>query len=276
MKYVKLYNGIEMPLVGFGTYKVMDKEALLCAIKSGYRLIDTAQVYHNEETVGEAIRECGVPRDELFIVTKLRFRNHSDPKPIIEESFKKLGVDVIDLFLIHWPYGDYYHAYKVLEEYYKAGRIRAIGVSNFDPARLIDLWHNVEIKPMVNQIEVNVYSQRYKEINYHENYNVVTMAYAPLGHGTTPQMVQEPILLEIGKVHNKSGAQIALKSLVQRNIVVIPKSSHEERIKENIDLFDFELSEEEMEKIKSIDLEKPIIGRPEDGAIAEKMYSKDE
>ena len=276
MDYVKLYNGVTMPLLGFGTYKVTSKESLLCAIKAGYRLIDTAQVYANEEVVGEAIKESGVPREEFFIVTKLRFRNHNDPEPIIEESFKKLGVDVIDLFLIHWPYGDYYHAYKVLEKYYMQGRIRAIGVSNFEPARLIDLWHNSQIKPMVNQVEVNVYSQRLVEKQYHDKYQVVTMAYAPLGHGTTPQLVQEKILNDIGNKHHKSGAQIAIKYLEQRGIVVIPKSSHEERIKENIDIFDFELSEEEMEQIKSMDLAKPIIGRPEDGQIAEKMYAKNE
>ena len=276
MKYIELSNGLKMPLIGFGTYKVGDKEALLHAIKTGYRLIDTAQVYANEQTVGEAIKESGVPREEFFIVTKLRFRNHSDPRPIIEESFKKLGVDVIDLFLIHWPYGNYYHAYKVLEEYYKEGRIRAIGVSNFEPARLIDLWQNVEIKPMVNQVEVNVYAQRLVEKQYYDKYGVATMAYAPLGHGVTPDLVNEPILLEIAKKHNKSGAQIALKYLVQRGIIIIPKSSHAERIEENFNLFDFELSEEEMGKIKSMDLAKPIIGRPEDGAIAEKMYSKNE
>lgn len=276
MKYIELSNGLKMPLIGFGTLKVCDKEALLHAIKTGYRLIDTAQVYANEQVVGEAIKESGVPREEFFIVTKLRFRNHSDPRPIIEESFKKLGVDVIDLFLIHWPYGDYYHAYKVLEEYYKEGRIKAIGVSNFEPGRLIDLWQNAEIKPLVNQVEVNVYAQRLIEKQYYDKYGVATMAYSPLGHGVTPDLINEPILLEIAKKHNKTGAQIALKYLVQRGIIIIPKSSNAERIEENFNLFDFELSEEEMNKIKLIDLAKPIIGRPEDGAIAEKMYSKNE
>ena len=276
MKYITLYNGVKMPAVGFGTYKVIDKEALLHALKAGYRLIDTAQVYYNEETVGQAIKESGIPREELFIVTKVRFKSYSDPRPIIEESFKKLGVDVIDLFLLHWPYGDYYHAYRILEEYYKEGRIRAIGVSNFDPARLIDLWHNAEIKPMVNQIEANIYAQRFDEQNYHKKYQVATMAYAPLGHGVTPQLVQEPILLEIGEKYGKSGAQIALKYLLQRGFIIIPKSSHAERIDENIDLFDFELDEEDIAKIKTLDTRRPVLGRPEDGAIAEKMYAKNE
>ena len=225
MKFIELSNGVKMPILGYGTNKVKDKASLLHAIKVGYRLIDTAEVYGTEEMVGEAIRESGVPREEFFITTKLRFRNHSDPIPLLEESFKKLGVDVIDLVLIHWPYGDYYHAYKVLEDYYRQGRIRAIGVSNFEPGRLIDLWQNVEIKPMVNQIEVNVYAQRHIEQEYYDKYKVVTEAYAPLGHGVTPQLLVDPLLTKIGNKYHKTAAQVALRYLIDRGIVIIPKSS---------------------------------------------------
>ena len=276
MEYIELYNGVKMPVIGYGTNKVADKQALLDAIKIGYRLIDTAEVYHNEEMVGEAIKESGVPREEFFIVTKVRFRNNADPVEIIEESFRKLGVDVIDLFLIHWPYGDYYHAYKVLESYYKQGRVRAIGISNFEPGRMIDIYHNSEIKPMVNQIEVNVYAQRLIEKPYNDKYQIITMAYAPLGHGVSPELLEEPLLVKIGEKYGKTAPQIALKYLLQRGIVIIPKSSHKERIQQNFDLFDFSLTEEEMEAIKVLDKKRPTVGRPEDGVIAEKMYAKDE
>ena len=274
MEYVILSNGVKMPRIGYGTYKVPDKETILEAIKVGYRLIDTAQVYQTEINVGNAIKESGIPREEFFIVTKLRFRNHEDPIPLLEESFKKLQTNYIDLVLIHWPDGNYYHAYKVLEKYYKEGRIKAIGVSNFDPGRLIDLWQNAEIKPMVDQIEANVYAQRFKEFDCFEKYNVRTMAYAPLGHGSMPEILEEPLIKSLAEKYHKSPAQICLKYLYQRGFVIIPKSSNPKRIKENFEIFDFILSDEDMEEIKKIDKKSPCLGKAESMEIAEKMYAK--
>ncbi len=280
MKYLVLRNGVKIPQLGFGTYKANDKgegvEVIKTALKVGYRLLDTAQVYANEEMVGQAIKESGVPREELFVVTKLRFRNHDDPIPKLEESFKKLGLDYIDLVLIHWPYGNYYHAYKVLEDYYKQGRIKAIGVSNFEPSRLIDLVNNCEIPPMVNQIEANIYAQRWEEQKWYDKYGCAIMAYAPLGHGVLPEIQEEPKLVEIAKNHSKTPAQIAIKFVLQRNMIAIPKSSNAGRIAQNFDLFDFELSEEEFNEIVKLDKKYPIIGRPEDPLIVEKMYAKNE
>ena len=280
MKYVILRNGIKIPQIGFGTNKTNDTGECVNVIKTalsvGYRLLDTAQVYGNEEMVGQAIKESGIPREEIFIVTKLRFRNHSDPIPRLEESFKKLGVDYIDLVLIHWPYGDYLHAYKILEKYYKEGRIKAIGVSNFEPGRLIDLIQNCEIPPMVNQIEANIYAQRWEEKKYYDKYGVAIMAYAPLGHGVVPELLQEQTLIEIGNKYHKTPAQIALKFLLNRDMIIIPKSSNSKRIRENFELFDFELTDDEMNQIITLDKKYPVLGRPEDAVIVEKMYAKNE
>ena len=280
MEYITLRNGVKLPKVGFGTYKVADpiegKIAILNAIEAGYRLFDTAQVYHNEEVVGEALKESGLPRKDFFITTKIRFRDNHDPVPGLEESFKKLQTDYIDLVLIHWPYGDYLHAYKVLEDYYKQGKIKAIGVSNFDPGRLIDLVNQVEIPPMVNQIEANVYAQRHEEMKWYEKYGVIIQAHSPLGHGKTPQIFQEQILIDIGKKYNKSSAQVALRYLLDRGIAVVPKASNKAHMLDNFDILDFSLSKEDMEEIKKLDKMDPVIGRPEDPLSVEKMWSKDE
>lgn len=280
MEYLVLSNGVKIPQLGFGTYKANDKgegvEVIKTALKVGYRLIDTAQVYANEDMVGQAIKESGIPRKELFIVTKLRFRNHDNPEELLEQSFKKLGVDYIDLVLIHWPYGNYYHAYHVLEKYYKEGRIRAIGVSNFEPSRLIDLWNNCEIKPMVNQIEANIYAQRWDEQKWYDKYGCAIMAYAPLGHGVLPEIQEEPKMVEIAKKHGKTPAQIAIKFVLQRGMIAIPKSSNAARIQQNFELFDFNLDEKEFNEIVKLDKKYPIIGRPEDPVIVEKMYAKNE
>ena len=280
MEYIVLSNGVKMPKLGYGTNKVSDpiegKQIFLNAIKTGYRLFDTAQVYGNEQIVGEAIKESGIPREEFFITTKIRFRNHENPIPRLEESFKNLQTDYLDLVLIHWPYGDYHNAYRVLEDYYQKGKIRAIGVSNFEPARYIDLVQSVEIPPMVNQIEVNVYAQRNDEMKWYEKYNAVIEAYCPLGHGVTPELMEEEILVRIGKKYNKTSAQVALRWLLERGIIAIPKSANEKRMRDNFELFDFSLTKEEMEEIKTLDKKYPVVGRPDDPLIVEKMYAKNE
>ena len=269
-----------MPLVGFGTYKVTDKTegkaSLLYAIKVGYRLIDTAQVYENEKLVGEAIRESGIPREEFFITTKLHFKAFDNPIPKLEQSFKDLGVDYIDLVLLHWPYSNYFHAWKVLEDYYKQGKIKAIGVSNFDPGRLIDFLNNVEIKPFINQIEVNIYSQRKEELDWYKKYDIPVEAYSPLGHGSLPELVEESILKKIAKAHNKTAAQVALRFIVQKGIPIIPKSSHSERIEQNFDILDFSLTEEEIKDIEKLDRKQPVVGHSEDPNTVEKLYARND
>ena len=281
MKYLTLSNGVKIPQLGFGTYKANDNgegvEVIKTALKVGYRLIDTAQVYANEEMVGQAIKESGIPREEIFIVTKLRFRNHDNPIPRLEESFKKLGVDYIDLVLIHWPYGNYYHAWKVLEDYYKRGKIRAIGVSNFEPGRLVDFVRWCEIPPVINQVEGNLYVQREEEMKWHDKYHIITMAYAPLGHGKMLEMLNEPIVIEIANKYHKSPAQICIRYLLELGMVAIPKSSNANRIKENFEIFDFEFSKEDMDNLRKLDkTHPPVVGIPEDPLRVEKMYDKDE
>lgn len=278
MEYIILSNGLKMPLVGYGTYKVSDplegKEAIFNAVKAGYRLFDTAQQYGNEKLVGEALSECGVPREELFITTKLHFKTFSDPVARLEQSFKDLKTDYLDLVLIHWPYGDYYNAWRVLEDYYRKGKIRAIGVSNFDPARFIDFIKNVEIKPMINQIEVNIYCQRVEEIKYYKKYDIPLEAYSPLGHGSHPEMLQEETLIKIAEKHSKTPAQVAIRFITQQGIAVIPKSGNATRIRENFDTLDFSLSEDEMKEIAKLDKREPIVGRSEDPYVVERLYEK--
>ncbi len=280
MKYIILPNGVKMPLLGFGTYKVTDQtegeQSLLHAIKTGYRLIDTAQVYNNEKLVGDVIKKCGVPREELFITTKLHFKTFDNPVPRLEQSFKDLGVDYIDLVLLHWPYGNYLHAWEILEDYYKQGRIKAIGISNFDPGRMIDFLQNVEIKPHINQIEVNIYSQRKEELEWYKKYDIPVEAYSPLGHGSLPQLLEEETLKSIAKAHNKTPAQIAIRFILQKGIVVIPKSSHSERIEQNFNVFDFSLTDEEMKEIEKLDKKSPIVGHSEDPNTVEKLYSRND
>lgn len=280
MKYIVLSNNVKVPLVGFGTYKVNDpvegKRAILNAVKAGYRLFDTAQQYGNEKLVGEALSECGVPREELFITTKLHFKSFENPVPRLEQSFKDLRTDYLDLVIIHWPFGNYYKAWRMLEDYYKQGKIRAIGVSNFEPGRLIDLIQNVEIKPMINQIEINAYCQRKEDIEWYKQYNVPLQAYSPLGHGSHPEMQQEEIIVKIAKAHNKTPAQILIRYIVEQGIAVIPKSSNENRIKENFDILDFSLSEEEMKEIEKLDKKTPIVGRSEDPILVSRLYAKND
>ena len=258
MEYVILNNGVKMPKLGFGIYQISKnecKQAVLDAIKIGYRLIDTAQSYFNEEEVGEAISECDVPRENLFITTKVWIDNYGYEKckKSVLESMKKLKVDYLDLILLHQPFADYYGAYKALEELYKKGKVRAIGVSNFYPDRLSDIClFGREIIPQVNQVETNPLNSQEKAQKNMEKYGVQIEAWAPFGEGRN-NMFSNPVLKEIGCKHNKSIAQIILRWLMQRNVVALAKSVHRERMKENFNIFDFTLSDKEMNEINSLD-----------------------
>ncbi len=261
MEFVTLNNGVKMPKVGFGVYRIKDhkqcKQALLDAIDAGYRLIDTAQSYGNEEAVGKAIQEISVPRNELFITTKVWVANYGyeKTKASVEESLKKMQLDYIDLVLLHQPFNDYYGAYKALEDLYKEGKIKAIGVSNFYPDRLVDLAIFSDVKPAVNQVEVNVFHQQTTAQTYNEKYEVQMEAWAPFAEGRN-NMFTNPELKAIGDKYGKSIAQVILRWLVQRGIVPLAKSVKKERMQENIDIFDFELNYEDMEIIESMNRNK--------------------
>ena len=258
MEYVTLNNGVKMPRVGFGVYQIADakecEQAVLDAIEVGYRLIDTAQSYGNEEAVGNAIQKCGVPREELFITTKVWITNYGydQTKTSVEASLKKMQLDYLDLVLLHQPFNDYYGAYHALVDLYKEGKIKAIGVSNFYPDRLVDLALFNEVKPAVNQVEVNVFHQQIEAQIYNEKYGVQMEAWAPFAEGRN-NMFSNPELQEIGDKYNKSIAQVILRWLVQRNIVPLAKSVKKSRMQENINIFDFELSDEDMQKISAMD-----------------------
>lgn len=257
MENVKLNNGIEMPILGYGVYQVSPEECERCvsdAISVGYRSIDTAQAYRNEEGVGNAISKCGVPRQELFITTKVWISNagYEKAKASIDESLRKLQTDYIDLLLIHQPFGDYYGTYRAMEEAYKAGKLRAIGVSNFYPDRFIDLAEFCEIKPAVNQVETHVFNQQITPQEIMLRYGTQIMSWGPFAEGRNNFFSNET-LTTIGEQHDKSVAQVALRFLIQRGVVVIPKSTHKERMIENLDVFSFELSQEEMASIATLD-----------------------
>lgn len=257
MEMMKLYNGVEIPANGFGVYQVSKedcKESVLTALKTGYRHIDTAQAYFNEEEVGAALKESDVPRNEIFLTTKVWIDNYGEGKAYdsVIESLKKLQTDYLDLILLHQPVGDYYGAYRDLEKLYEEGKVRAIGVSNFYPDRLVDLCLSTKIKPMVNQIEVNVFNQQIEAKKWADKYGVVLEAWAPFAEGRN-NMFQNEVLLSIGEKHNKSAAQVILRWLYQRGIVSLAKSVHEERIKENFDIYSFELDDDDMKKIETLD-----------------------
>lgn len=258
MKYVKLLNGVEMPILGFGVYQIPDLEecerVVLEAIEVGYRSIDTAQVYGNEEAVGNAIKKSGVDRKEFFITTKVWISNsgYEKAKASIEESLKKLQTDYIDLLLIHQPFGDYYGTYRAMEEYYKAGKLRAIGVSNFYPDRFVDIVNFVEIKPMINQVETHVFNQQIIPQEIMKEYGTQIESWGPFAEGKNNLFTNET-LVEIGKKYDKTAAQVALRYLIQRDIVVIPKTVKKDRMIQNFSVFDFELSEDDMKKILKLD-----------------------
>ena len=258
MEFVTLNNGLKMPKVGFGVYQIKNqeqcKQAVLDAIDVGYRLIDTAQSYGNEEAVGKAIQETQVPRSELFITTKVWISNYGyeKAKASVEESLKKMQLDYIDLVLLHQPFNDYYGAYKALEDLYKEGKIKAIGVSNFYPDRLVDLAIFSDVKPAVNQVEVNVFHQQTTAQTYNKKYEVQMEAWAPFAEGRN-NMFTNPELKAICDKYGKSIAQVILRWLVQRGIVPLAKSVKKERMQENINIFDFELSDEDMAVIAKMD-----------------------
>lgn len=258
MEYVTLNNGIKMPLEGFGVFQVPDpaqcEQAVLDAIESGYRLIDTAAAYMNEEAVGNAIKKCGVAREELFITTKLWVQDASyeSAKKAIEASLKKLGLEYIDLYLIHQPMGDYIGAYRAMEEEYKVGGLKAIGVCNFYPERLADLCETVDIMPAVNQVELHPFFQQQNALDIMKEYGVVPEAWGPFAEGKYG-IFTHPVLSRIGEKYGKSAAQVALRWNVQRGVVVIPKSVHKERMQQNMDIWDFTLSSEDMEEIADLD-----------------------
>ena len=258
MEYVKLNNGIEMPLISFGVYQIPKEDTKRCvldAIKSGYRGIDTAQSYFNESEVGDAIVECGVPREELFITTKVWIDHYGyeECKASVEESLRKLKTDYLDLCLLHQPFSDYYGAYRALEDLYAEGKIKAIGVSNFYPDRLTDIcMFDRKVIHAVNQVEVNPFNAQWCAQENMEKHGVKMEAWAPFGEGRNNLFTNET-LVSIGKKYNKSSAQVMLRWLIQRGVIVACKSTHIERMQENINVFDFELTEEDMNSIKTLD-----------------------
>ena len=257
MEYVTLNNGVKMPKLGYGVYQIDPAEAERCvldAISVGYRSIDTAQAYGNEDGIGNAIVKCGVPRDELFITTKVWISNagYEKAKASIEESLHKLQTNYIDLMLIHQPFGDYYGTYRAMEETYKTGKVKAIGVSNFYPDRFIDIHHFAEIKPAVNQVETHVFQQQKTAKEYLKKCGAQIESWGPFAEGKNDYF-NNPVLKEIGAKHGKSAAQVALRFLMQSDVVVIPKSTHKERMEENFNVFDFTLTAEEMSAVEALD-----------------------
>lgn len=257
MEYVTLNNGVKMPMLGYGVFQVGNDECERCvsdAIDVGYRLIDTAQAYGNEEGVGAAVAKCSVPRSELFITTKVWISNagYEKAKASIKESLRKLNTDYLDLLLIHQPFGDYYGTWRAMEEGYKEGWLRAIGVSNFYPDRLIDLCRFVEVTPAVNQVETHVFQQQKTAHQYMEKYTVQHQSWGPFAEGRN-DFFANPVLMEIGRKYGKSPAQAALRFLIQSGVVVIPKSSRKGRMVENFQVFDFALSAQDMEAIGGLD-----------------------
>ena len=259
MNYLKLYNGVEIPQIGFGVFQIPDyedaKKAVLSALKTGYRLIDTAQAYMNEKAVGDAIGESGIPRREIFITTKLWIQDFSYDGALraVQVSLDRLGVDYIDLMLLHQPMGDYINAWKGLEKLYKEGKIRAVGMANCYPHVIADLCETFEIKPMVNQVEIHPFFQQQLNLDTMKEYGVIPEAWAPFNEGKR-DFFNDPVLTEIGRKYGKTVAQVALRWNIQRGVVVIPKTVREERMKQNFDVFDFVLTEEDMAKIRTMDI----------------------
>lgn len=265
MEYLKLNNGITMPALGFGTFMLAGttcEKAVSSAIETGYRMIDTAEAYGNEAAVGNAIAKSGIDRKELFLVTKVNYKSYENVTKAVEQSLTKLQTDFIDLLLLHWPFANYYKAWRELEKLYEEGKLRAIGVSNFEPAQLLDLIAYNKVVPVVNQIETNLYCQRVEERKWMDKKNVAHMAYAPLGQGNRNEMFTEPEVVALAQKYNKQPSQILLNFLIQKGIIVIPRSTKVEHIRENFDIFDFTLTEDEMARLTTLDQKTAMIGNP--------------
>lgn len=273
METVTLSNGVKMPVLGYGVYQVTPEECERCvldALAAGYRLLDTAQSYFNEEQVGSAIRRSGVPREEIFLTTKVWVEHYGyeAARASVLESMRKLKTDYLDLVLLHQPFADYYGAYRALEELYEEGKIRAIGVSNFYPDRLVDLASFARIRPMVNQVEIHPYHQQQEAKRWMDKYGVQAEAWAPFGEGRGG-LFRDPVLTEIGQKHGKTAAQVVLRWHLQRGVVAIPKSVRPGRMRENIDVFDFALSAEEMERIGALDQKQSAFFSHQDPNVVE-------
>ena len=273
MEYVTLANGVKMPILGYGVYQVTKDECKRCvldALKAGYRSIDTAQSYFNEEEVGEAIKESGIPREEIFLTTKVWIEHYGYEacKESVLESMRKLQVSYLDLVLLHQPYGDAYGAWRALEEFYEDGKIRAIGISNFYVDRMVEFASFNRIRPMITQMETHIFNQQKQLKEYADKYGIQMEAWAPFGEGIKGTFDNE-VIKEIGSKYGKTPAQVMLRWQVQRGIVVIPKSTHYDRMVENIDVFDFALTDEEMEKIASLDTATSSFFSHQDPAMVE-------
>lgn len=273
MEYVTLYNGVKMPILGYGVYQVTQgvcERCVLDALEVGYRAIDTAQSYFNEEQVGNAIVRSGIPRNEIFLTTKVWIEHYGyeQTRASVLESMKKLRTDYLDLVLLHQPFADYYGAYRALEELYDEGRLRAIGISNFYPDRMVDIASFSRIRPMVNQVETHPLNQQVEAKKWMRQYGVQIEAWAPFGEGKGG-MFTNPVIAEIGARHHKSVAQVILRWHIQNGVVVIPKSTHIERMEENLDVFDFELTQAEMEKIAGLDQKQSAFFSHTDPAMVE-------
>jgi diketogulonate reductase-like aldo/keto reductase len=277
MEQIILNNGVSIPNLGFGTYTLMGEECaerVKDAIAIGYRLLDTAQMYGNEAAVGEGIRASGIDRPQLFLVTKVDMGNYRRAGESVLESLEKLGLDYVDMVLLHWPFGDYYAAWRDLEQLYREKKIRAIGVSNFEADRLVDLIQNNTVVPAVNQIETNLLCQQKPLRQWMDRYQVAHMAYAPLGHGNRAEMFENADLDRIARDHGKTKTQVALKFLLQKQIIVIPRSRSLAHIRDNFALDDLTLSDEEMKELEAMDTETRKIQNPADPEKVIAMFGK--
>ena len=278
MDTITLNNGVKMPLAGFGVFQIQDQaqceQCVVDAVHAGYRLIDTAAVYGNEQAVGRAVRRCGVLREELFLTSKLWVQDagYEAAKKAIDHSLRNLQTDYLDLYLIHRPFGDYYGAWRAMEEAYDAGKIRAIGLSNFDPARIVDLTMNNRITPAVNQVECHPFYQQEDARRFLQEQGIVMEAWAPFAEGKK-QIFQNETLLSIGAKYGKSPAQVILRWNIQRGIVPLAKSVHLERMEQNLDVFDFTLSDDDMLAISQLDEGQTLFGKNEDPAYAQMINS---
>jgi len=265
MEYVTLSNGVKMPILGYGVYQVTKDECERCvmdALEVGYRSLDTAQSYFNEEEVGSAMKKSGIPREEIFLTSKVWVEHYGyeETRKSVEESLRKLQTDYLDLMLLHQPFNDYYGAYRALEDLYDEGKLRSIGVSNFYPDRLVDLASFTRIPPMVNQIETHVLNQRIEDNEWMNKYHIAHEAWAPFGEGRGG-LFENEVLSQIGEKYGKTNAQVMLRWNIQRGVIVLPKSTHKERMVQNLDVFDFSLTEEDMNAITNW-IRKPVLSSP--------------